>query len=134
MNPQQELFGAVLVALRANLVCGVYDGALPPEGTGYPFVYLGENLQSDTQNKSCLTGTVTQTIHVWHDDPTHRGDLSFIIDRIAQIVRQLPKRVFSFEVKRFNTRILPDDTGEQGRGGAVLMHGIINIAFDFSPA
>lgn len=134
MSPQQELFSAVLTTLRAGLTCGVYDGALPGEGTVYPFVYVGENIQSDAQTKSCLTGTITQTVHVWHDDPTRRGDLSDILDKVALAMRRLPARVFSFEVKRLTTRILSDDVGEQGRGGAVLMHGIVNAVFEFSPA
>lgn len=134
MSPQQELFGAVLTTLRSGLTCAVYDGAMPAEGAAYPFVYIGETFQSDTQNKSCVSGTILQTVHVWSNEPTMRGDFSEIIDKVALLVRRLPKRIFSFEVKKLTTRILADDIGEQGRGGAVLMHGIINATFEFSPA
>lgn len=133
MGPQQELFTTIMTTLLSCLPCRVYDGALPPSGVSYPFVYMGETMQSDIQNKSCVGGTVIQTIHVWSDKPTMRGELSGIIDQITMWIRRLPKRTFSFELKKLNTRILYDDVENQGKGGAVLMHGIINCTFEFSP-
>lgn len=65
MDPQQELFTAVLVELRKRYPDQVYDTFLPPEGTPYPFVYLADNQQVDVQNKTAIFGNVSQTIHVW---------------------------------------------------------------------
>ena len=42
MDPQQEIFTRLLVDLKA-LGYDVYDGALPPEDTAYPFIYLADS-------------------------------------------------------------------------------------------
>ena len=50
MDPQQELFSAVLMALKEKYEdtgVGVYDTDLPPEDTPYPFVYLADCCESD---------------------------------------------------------------------------------------
>lgn len=72
MDPQQELFSALLVALKKEYPDSVYDTFLPPEGTPYPFLYLADNDQNDRENKSAVFGTVSQTIHVWHSNPRDR--------------------------------------------------------------
>lgn len=135
MSPQQAFFTAVLVALRRTLTCSVYDGALPRHGVSvhYPFVYLGETYQMDTQNKSCLTGTVTMVIHAWHCNPQQRGTLSALLDQVLGIVRQLPKQTYAFETSGATQRIIADDGGE-GTGGDSLMHGILTVQARFSPA
>ena len=46
MDPQQELFTALLIAAREQGY-DVYDGALPPEDTPYPFVYLADSRQAE---------------------------------------------------------------------------------------
>ena len=51
MDPQQELFAALLLALRKQGY-DVYDGALPPEDTPYPFLYLGDSRQTDEPSPS----------------------------------------------------------------------------------
>lgn len=71
MDPQQEIFSALLIALNEkykNTGIGVYDTFLPPEGTAYPFVYLGATTQSDQDTKDAIIGKVSQTVHVWHDN------------------------------------------------------------------
>lgn len=45
MDPQQELFTALLEKLRDEFgEDKVFDGFLPPENTPYPFIYLAEKL------------------------------------------------------------------------------------------
>lgn len=68
-DPQQELFTRIKLDIEA-LGYDVYDGFLPPEGTSYPFVYLGDAMQIDDPNKSVVFGNVHQTIHVWSNTPT----------------------------------------------------------------
>lgn len=71
MDPQQELFSALLLELKKQYPDGVYDTFLPPEGTPYPFIYLADSDLNDRANKTAVFGTVSQTIHVWHDNPRH---------------------------------------------------------------
>ena len=60
MDPQQELFAELLTKLR-EWGYDVYDGALPPENTPYPFVYLADSQQIDEANKTAVFGSVYQT-------------------------------------------------------------------------
>lgn len=46
MDPQQELFTALLLKLKEKYEdtgIGVYDTFLPPDGTPYPFIYLADS-------------------------------------------------------------------------------------------
>ena len=43
MDPQQELFSALLLELKKQYPDSVYDTFLPPEGTPYPFIYLADS-------------------------------------------------------------------------------------------
>ena len=72
MDPQQELFTELLLQLKKTEY-DVYDTFLPPEDTPYPFIYLADSQQTDTQTKSAAIGNVYQTIHVWHNNPKQRG-------------------------------------------------------------
>lgn len=128
MDPQQELFTAVLVELRKRYPDQVYDTFLPPEGTPYPFIYLADSNLTDRANKTAVFGTVSQTIHVWHDNPQRRGTVSQMLLQIKQICRHLEHTGnFSWSVQDLNQRILPDTTTNQP-----LLHGIVEVTFLFS--
>ena len=104
IDPQQELFTKVKLAVEA--VIGkenVYDGFLPPEGTPYPFVYLGDAYQVDDDNKSAIFGTESLTVHVWHKKPEES------------------------DYRNGQTRILTDNTTKQP-----LLHGVVELRFQFS--
>ena len=106
MDPQQELF---------------------PDGTPYPFVYLGDSSMVDAPNKSAVFGTVTQTIHVWHDDPMERGTVSAMLLSIKSAARKLENTEnFVWNMSGMNQRIIPDNTT-----GRPLLHGVIDLQFHF---
>lgn len=127
MDPQQELFTALLLALRKQGY-DVYDGALPPEDTPYPFVYLGGSRQTDEPNKSLLFGVVYQTIHVWHDNPKQRGTVSAMLSAIKTTCRTLGTTAhFAWFVREVDQRILPDNTTK-----TPLLHGVLDVAIQFS--
>lgn len=129
MDPQQELFTALLEKLRAELgEDDVYDGFLPPEDTPYPFIYLADVRQSDSQTKSGMVGTVTQTIHVWHNDPARRGTVSAILLRVKKLCMQLENtNNFGWLLTSVDTQILPDTTTKRP-----LLHGVLEAVFKFS--
>ena len=89
MDPQQELFTALLLQLKEAFPGKVYDGFLPPEDTPYPFVYLADSQLIDTEMKNAVTGTVYQTIDVWHSTPEKRGTVSAMLLQIKGICRKL---------------------------------------------
>lgn len=126
MDPQQELFTAIRTLL-CSIHGNVYDGALPME-CPYPFDYIAESYQSDTANKSAIFGTVTQTIHVWHNDPSKRGTLSKRMLEIKQVAQNLERTAnFRWQLVSTNQRILPDNTTKKP-----LLHGVLELGFRFS--
>lgn len=127
MDPQQELFAALLTAIQ-TLGCDVFDGYLPPKGTPYPFVYIGEVQQVDEANKNAVFGKVHATVHVWHNTPKQRGTVSQMLLNIKTACRNLRyTQGFSWDVRNIDQRILPDDTTE-----TPLLHGVLDMEFQFS--
>ncbi len=127
IDPQQELFTQIKLDIEAKGYA-VYDGFLPPDGTPYPFVYLGDFQQTDTATKNAIHGNVSATIHVWNDKPEQRGTLSSILLDIKTICRKIEHTAnFAWEMRSMTQRILPDNTTK-----APLLHGVIEAGFHFS--
>lgn len=127
MDPQQELF----ISLRSGLIelgYDVYDTILPPEGTPYPFIYLGGSEQSDEANKSAVFGTVSQTIDVWHNQPSKRGTLSALMLNVKTLCRSIEATShYKWQVASLSQQILADTTISES-----LIHGVITVEFRFS--
>ena len=124
MEPQQMLFTYLLTALRGKKYV-VHDGMMPPEGTPYPFVYLGDSQMVDENRKQAVQGTVYQTIHIWHNNVRQRGTVSAMMLDIKAVCRQLENQT-GWLLTECASRILPDDTTD-----TPLMHGLIEVAFRF---
>ena len=103
-----------------------YDGFLPPKGTPYPFIYLGEfTQQDDASNKSLIFAEVNATIHVWHDNPRQRGTVSAMLADIKEAARGLIEtKHYTWKVSSVYQRILEDNTTN-----TPLMHGVVEITF-----
>ena len=126
MDPQQELFTWLLTGIKEKGY-DVYDGGLPSEGAPYPFVYLGDNQQTDYTIKNAVFGNVYQTIHVWHNNPKQRGTVSVMLMEIKKICWQIKDtRHFLWCPVNISQRILPDNTAKQP-----LVHGILEAEFKF---
>ena len=81
MDPQQELFSAVLMALKEKYKdtgVGVYDTILPPKDTPYPFIYLADCSESDQATKNELIGETNLTLKVWHDNIRQRNGIWYL--------------------------------------------------------
>lgn len=127
IDPQQEIFTQTKLALEA-LGYSVYDGFLPPEGTPYPFVYLGDCRQNDETNKSAVFGRVYLTIHVWHNNPRQRGTVSEMLLNIKTACRKITHtKNRAWAVRGMNSRIIPDNTTK-----SPLLHGVIEVEWAFS--
>lgn len=127
MDPQQELFTAILLELK-ELGYDVYDTFLPPEGTPYPFIFIADSQQTDTQTKSAVMGNVYQTIHVWHNNPRQRGTVSQMLLDIKKVCYKLEHTEnFAWMIRNINQRILPDNTTR-----TPLLHGLFEVEFKFS--
>lgn len=127
MDPQQELFTKIKLELEKKGY-SVYDGALPPLETPYPFIYLGDMQQIDDANKSAVFGNVYQTIHVWHNNYKQRGTVSSMLLDIKQVCRSIEKtNNFEWIILNVNQRIISDTTTK-----TPLLHGILELEFKFS--
>lgn len=124
-SPQQQIYDAVFL-IAHQLGYSVYD-YLPADEVDYPFIYIGEYINDDTQNKSTVTGVMTQTMHVYH---TVRGrrELTTMINNIKNECMKL-KHTENFYVsyRRSNEQVLTEiESGEP------LLHGILEIEFSFN--
>lgn len=127
VDPQQQLFSRLYVDLKAQGY-DVYDGCLPPDGTPYPFIYLGDCRQSDDANKSAVFGNVYMTIHVWSNTPRNRGTLSNILLAIKNVCRKIEHTDnFAWQLRNVNQRIIPDNTTK-----TPLLHGVLEVEYRFS--
>lgn len=124
MDPQQELFSALLLKLKA-LGYDVYDGALPPDDTPYPFIYLGDNDMDDINTKTVVLGEITQTVHIWHNNVRQRGTVSKMLLAVKDAARKLENtQHFGFFLKSVHQTILPDNSTSQP-----LLHGVLQLTF-----
>lgn len=127
MDAQQEFFTALKLALEEKGYA-VYDGALPPDNTPYPFIYLGEFRQTDTERKNAITGTVYPMIHVWHNDCRKRGTVSAMLLDIKTVCRNLVHTAnFAWLVRNVTSRIMADNTTK-----TPLLHGVVEADCLFS--
>lgn len=133
MDAQQELYTEILTGLMAEFgKDNVYDGRLPPEGTPYPFVYMGDVTDSDdTSVKDRLWGT-TETwgttairVHVWHNRPTERGTVSDIMTRIKYMLRRIcSTQGYTWDLRSLTSNVLPDNTTK-----TPLLHGVVDATY-----
>ena len=124
MDIQQAVFTQLKIDIE-SLGYDVYDGKLPSEGTPYPFVYLGNSNQSDNSTKAGNIGTVSQMIHIWHNDVQKRGTVSAMLADIKDVCRGL-ERKYPVIPSGMTQDILPDNTTTQP-----LLHGVLTVNFKF---
>ena len=127
IDPQQELFSRIKMDAEA-MDYDVYDGFLPPLDTPYPFVYLGDNQQTDTDTKNAVIGRVHQIIHIWHNNPLQRGTVSAMAFGIKTACRNIRRSSnFAWEARNISSRIFPDNTTK-----TPLLHGVVEVDFYFT--
>lgn len=126
MNPGQELFGALLVALRKAYPGMVYDSFLPPEETPYPFIYLNGTYEiEDFRMKGAYFGQTSISIDVWHNDPTQRGTVDSLLFAVRQICRRIDQtKTYSWCLSSCTLEYLPDTTTSQP-----LYRGILTLTY-----
>ena len=126
MNPGQELFGALLVALRQAYPGMVYDSFLPPEETPYPFIYLNGTYEiEDFRMKGAYFGQTAISIDVWHNDPTQRGTVDSLLFSVRQIFRALDRTDnYNWCLSACTLEYMPDYTTSQP-----LYKGILSLEF-----
>ena len=126
-SPRQEIFTMCRqAAVRVVGDSSVFD-YLPGKEAKYPFVFIGEQYGSDTHYKNVVTGSCSQTIHVYHNDPGRRGSTQRIMDDLLREIRKVKHtRTFYVELTDVQVQMLPDNTTS-----TPLLHGILDLRFNF---
>ena len=123
MSPEQKVFSeirALCVALFG--ASNVYD-YLPPADVEYPFVFVGEQFaQSYREHKDGRSKNTQVTVHVWHNNPRRRGELSSMMGQIETAI-----------VNRFgvNGEDISSQVIEDNSTSVPLMHGILETEIKF---
>ena len=129
MDPQQALFTYIKTEIE-KLGYDVYDGALPPEDTPYPFVYLADSMVTgDFMYKGVILEDITQTVHVWHSSPRKRGDVSNMLAQIKLIASKLDSPYYYFRLTDVSQTILTDTTTR-----TPLLHGVLELSYKLEGA
>lgn len=118
MQAQQDIFTRLKTQLEAKGYA-VYDGQLPKAGTAYPFIYMGESMATTRPYKGALSDTVTQSVHVYHNNDRKRGTVSYILSDIKMTCFRL-----GYLCTDLTQDIMEDTTTD-----VPLVHGLINATF-----
>lgn len=124
---EQDVFTRVFLDLR-KAGFDVYDGALPPEGTPYPFIYLSECSGGSSPLKAGNLGWLTQTVHIWTNQIYQRGSLAYMADQVERILRRITAvSGYSLLAIDATRRILFDDTTDNP-----LLHAVVEVKYQYT--
>ena len=119
MNPEQRIFTEIRMMMVGLFGSDkVYD-YLPPEGTEYPFIRIGEVFkQNHRLHKDDLNGNIQVTLHFWHNNTRQRGTFTKMMnDAENALIDQ-----FGVEGEEINMRVIEDTTTS-----VTLLHGVMDI-------
>ncbi len=125
ISPHYQIYNKVFSELL-GLGYEIYD-YLPNEEAGLPFVYIGEQFNVDTANKSTVTGSFQQTLHIYAG-VRQRKQVYEMMNSIKFVMRKIIKTDdFNISVRGVNDQLLLDNSGTTD-----LLHGIVEIEFKFN--
>lgn len=128
MTEQQEYFMALRKALKEKGY-KVYDGALPPENTPYPFIYLAGSWHNPTDIKRGTLGMITQVVQVWGTYKM-RGTISAICEDVldtAKSIKTTDNYAYQVRLNETEQQIINDDTTN-----TPLMQGYTSLRVAYS--
>ena len=99
---------------------------LPDAGTKYPFIFIGENSNTDEINLD-LFGNATQTVHIY----ATRTQRAVLDELTAKLINALKSSRMAFEYvisyQYCNQQDAPDNTDVQP-----LIHRVLDISFSYN--
>ena len=124
MTPNHAIFRHVFD--RALKVTDRVFDYLPDAGTQYPFIYIGENANTDEVNFD-LFGNATQTIHIYATR-TQRAELDNLTSYLLYLLRA-SRTAFDYAIsyQSCNQQDAPDNTDVQP-----LIHRVLDISFSYN--
>lgn len=124
-SPQQAIFDEIMLQCMS-----VHDEVymyIPPQQTPLPYVYVGEQIDTDRYTKSGVHGYVTQRVHIYgHIDK--RGSTSLLADAIRRKLRGV-KSAGGYQVMldRSNQDVLVDQSTPDP-----LWHFVIEVRYKYN--
>lgn len=124
-SPQQAIYDA-LFEVSLSLKYRTFP-FLPAKEASYPFVYVGEQYDTDKNTKSMIYGDVVTRLHIYHDY-RKRSELTDMMDNLKSEIRKMKRAEgFALRIKRINSQTLLDtSTGDS------LYHGIVEVEITFN--
>jgi hypothetical protein len=124
-SPKIQLFNAVF-SRSLSLGYETYD-YLPgkDEDTHYPFVHIAGSVSSDVMNnKEVITGTISQTIHVWGlvNDRSQFAEMIFHLEMELRRISELEN--YFVRLTELDSNEIYDNTTTDN-----LLHGIIQAEY-----
>lgn len=124
MTPNHAIFRHVF-GLGLKVTDRTFD-YLPNAETQYPFIYIGENANTDETNFD-LFGNATQTVHIYATR-MQRAELDELTSQLLNLVRT--SRVaseYAISFQSCNQQDAPDNTDIQP-----LIHRVLDISFNYN--
>lgn len=124
MTPNHAIFRHVF-AESLKITDKTFD-YLPDAETQYPFVYIGENANTDEINFD-LFGNVSQTVHIYAVR-TQRAELDEISSQLLNALRTTRTTLeYAINFQSCNQQDAPDNTDVQP-----LIHRVLDISFNYN--
>lgn len=124
MTPNHAIFRHVF-AESLKITDKTFD-YLPDAETQYPFVYIGENANTDEINFD-LFGNASQTVHIYAVR-TQRAELDEISSQLLNALRTTRTTLeYAINFQSCNQQDAPDNTDVQP-----LIHRVLDISFNYN--
>lgn len=124
MTPNHAIFRHVFTE-SLKVTSRTFD-YLPDAGTQYPFIYVGENSNTDETNFD-LFGNATQTVHIY-STRTQRAELDNLTSSLLGSLR-MSRVAYGYAINfvSCNQQDAPDNTDVQP-----LIHRVLDISFYYN--
>lgn len=124
-SAEQAIFDDIF-AISLNKDYATFDYK-PARDQSYPFVYVGQTINTGQLTKAYMYGNVLQSLEVWHDHKKRRELTDIMNDLKSALIRPRIADVYKLTLRSYNTQIRIDDsTGEP------LLQGIIDVEYRYN--
>lgn len=127
-DPQFELEEKLIKELRNQDVKVYESGFIPPRGTAYPFICVGDTQLADEDNKNAVFGSCSQTFHIWSKNKNDHREIYDLLLLLKQVCRSFTiTDNFNWLISSVSQQVLFDDTTDEP-----LLHGVVTVTYKFS--
>lgn len=123
-NPYEEIYQKIMELSKAKGYA-TFD-YLPDDEQGYPFVFVGEQDNTDQYTKGRVLGSTDIQVHVYAEFD-HRSDVTAIVnDLLTTVASNHETPHFRYQVVNSTTKMLGDQST-----GIDLWHGLLTLTIQY---